>query len=397
MANSAGSTIVLEGFADGVVREAARATLAKVGGQVTVGFAFFSPDYRDNLEDFLEIVQLHGHVPLLVGCSGIGLIGAAVEAEQLSGFSLLFLNLPATRVTPVVIGADEAAEPDAAGRWRQAAGVADSAGQAPGAWVAMIDPRACDVERWVAGWNRAFPGVPVVGGLLSGNRGGEDLVVFQGRRPVEGAGVAVGFAGGVRLVPLVSQSCRPIGEPITITGAERNVIFRLGAHTAYEALNLSFAELGDAEKAQARGNLFAGLASSEYVEDFRRGDFLIRNIIGADPDSGAVAIAGRPRVGQTMQFQFRDGASAIEDFRGRAGELRDRLVKPFASLLFSCTGRGRALFGTPDADACGLVEVFGPHPGAGVFCDGEIGPIGEANYIHGYTASAALFVSPPVA
>ena len=89
---------------------------------------------------------------------------------------------------------------------------------------------------------------------------------------------------GLRVMAIVSQGCRPIGEPLTVTRAESNVIYSLGARPAYEALESAFEGLSDGEKAGAKGNLFAGIAGTEDVEDFKPGHFLIRNILGADPN-----------------------------------------------------------------------------------------------------------------
>ena len=143
---------------------------------------------------------------------------------------------------------------------------------------------------------------------------------------------------------------------------------------------------------RAAGNLFAGLAMSEYIDEFKTGDFLVRNLIGADPEHGVVAIGAFPRVGQTLQFQLRDRASADEELRQLTAQAAAR-VRPFASLVFACNGRGRHLFGEPSHDARLLAERFGAQPSAGFFCNGEIGPVGGKNFVHGYTASIALFAS----
>jgi small ligand-binding sensory domain FIST len=156
-------------------------------------------------------------------------------------------------------------------------------------------------------------------------------------------------------------------------------------------LDEAYQSLRDREKEAARGNLFAGLAMREDLDEFHRGDFLIRNILGADESSGAVAVGAFPRVGQTVQWQLRDRKAADDDLRRRATRLVDAGSKPFASLVFSCGGRGRHLFGTPNHDAGVMAEVFGPHPSAGFFCNGEIGPVGGRNFVHGYTASTVLF------
>jgi small ligand-binding sensory domain FIST len=207
------------------------------------------------------------------------------------------------------------------------------------------------------------------------------------------AAVAVGFRGHVQVSGLVSQGCRPIGEPLTITKADHHIIHTLASRAAYEQLQTAFQSLPERMRERAQGNILVGLAMSEYMEDFHSGDFLVRSILGGDPDNGVLAVGANPRVGQTLQFQLRDRDAAD-------GELRELLQRkhrelnppPFAALLFTCGGRGKHLFGGPHHDA-GLVEsVFGPLPMAGCFCNGEIGTVGRRAYLHGFTASTAFFV-----
>lgn len=387
MPNAAASRLVLSAYSETVVAEAARSALHEVGGRVSCAFVFCSADYRAQLAEFLEVLQVHGHIPLIVGCSGAGLVGTAKEAEAASGFSLLVMHLPETQLVPFSFSAANAPDWDDAAAWRAAAGGADV-----DSWMLLADPTAVPAEQWLATWDRAFPGTPCFGGLASGGREVEDMFVFRDHELLDGGGVALGFRGGVTIQTLVSQGCRPIGEALPVTAAEENIIHALGSRPAWRILDDAFQSLSDSEKAAAKGNLFAGLAMTEYREEFHRGDFLIRNILGADQHTGSVAVAAFPRVGQTVQYQLRDASAADEDITHLAKAIRSDGVKPFASLLFSCGGRGRGLFGKPDHDAAVLAENFGAHPSAGFFCNGEIGPVAGRNFIHGYTASAALFV-----
>jgi small ligand-binding sensory domain FIST len=386
MPNAAVSRLVLSGYSEPLVAEAARDALHEIGGRVSCGFVFCSADYRENLPDFLEILQLNAHVPILAGCSGSGLIGTAAEAESAQGFTLLLLHLPDTELRPFHFSDRDlpAWEDDAA--WRQAAGP-----QRMDAWMMLADPSQGITEPLLRAWNDSTGGVPVFGGLGSGGADGSDIFVFRDRELLEGGGVLLGFRGGVKIHTLVSQGCRPIGEPLPVTKAEHNVVHTLGSRPAYQVLDEAFQALSEREKKRAGGNLFAGLAIREDREEFHRGDFLIRNILAADESSGAVALGAFPRVGQTLQYQLRDAGAADEDLRHLAGDLAADRVKPFGSLLFSCGGRGRGMFGAPNHDASVLAEMLGPHPSAGFFCNGEIGPIGGRNFVHGYTASAALF------
>lgn len=386
MKNAAASRLVSAPFSEALVETTARELLAEIGGRVTCAFVFASADYRDHLPDFLELIQVHGHVPVLAGCSGSGLIGTAQEAEAAAGFSLLFLYLPNTVLHVFPFTTADVENFDSAEACLAATGLrADEVD----AWITLANPVAIDIESWLKAWNAAWPGVPCLGGLGSGGRRGDQIFLFQDRKPVEAA-LAIGLRGGVRVQTVVSQGCRPIGEPLTITGAEGNVVTSLGSRAAYERLTETCESLPEADRELASGNLFAGLAMSEYIDDFKTGDFLVRNLIGADPHTGVIAIGALPRVGQTLQFQLRDRDSAHEELLRLLRGRQEEGVKPFASLIFSCTGRGKHLFGISHHDAGAVAEIFGALPSTGFFCNGEIGPVGEQNFVHGYTASLAL-------
>lgn len=356
----------------------------RAGGPTALAFAFVTPDYAPYLEEFSEMVRVDGHVIELVGATGAGLTAGAEENEEGGGFALLALSAQEGTFEVLAFDQGRLEESTDPGFWRKLCGVKN-----PSAWIALSNPFSFDTERWLAEWNAAWPDVPCIGGLASGSSDGENVGVFHNGRLFDALVVSV---SGMRVMCVVSQGCRPIGEPLTVTRAESNVVYSLGARPAYEALESAFEGLTEGEKAGAKGNLFAGLAGTEYVEEFKPGDFLIRNILGADPNSGAVAIGGFPRVGQTLQYQLRDRNAADAEWRSvlRTAAMESGRA-PLASLLFACTGRGSRLFGSKGHDAGLLEEILGPHASAGFFCNGEIGPLGGRNYIHSYSATSALF------
>ncbi len=335
-----------------------------------VAFVFCDPDYVEFLPELSDILRVDGHITDVVGCTARGRTFGSHEFEEGSGCSVLALSGDIAEPVPLELPAERVP-----GR--------------PNAFVTLVNPFALPAEEWLEAWNVAHPGVPCVGGLASG-RADDDVAVFHNGRIVDG--VAVPLHGSLTLLPVLSQGCRPIGEPLTVTRAEHNVVYALGGQPAYSALENAFQSLSDAEKSTARGNLFAGIAGNEYVDEFKPGDFLIRNIIGADPNSGAVVIGDVPRIGQTLQYQLRDRSAAEADLARAfsAGNLAG--IKPLASLLFSCLGRGRGFFGEPDQDAGRLAGATAPAPSCGFFGNGEIGPVAGRNAIHGHTAAAAIFV-----
>lgn len=389
MPAQAASCTVLGKFNEDAVKQSAAELLRRLGGKADCAFAFVSQDYHEHLEDFSELVQLFGHVPQVFGCSGTGLVGSKVELEGESGFSLLMLYLPDTQIRPFTFTQAQIEESGGPAFWQMESGLE------PGeidAWIVLADPVSLSLESWLQDWNLAWPGIPCLGGLASSAKGSEGIFVFHNGQPVKGGGLAVALSGGITVRSVLSQGCRPIGEPLPITQTDRNIVLSLGSRPAFEALSAAISDLSEEERELAKGNLFAGLATSEYVDEFKYGDFLIRNIMAADPQSGAVAISAMPRVGQTLQYQLRDQKSALKDARNLLQREAARSEKPFGALVFACNGRGSHLFGEPHQDAKAIAAAFGDLPAAGFFCNGEIGPVGEKSYIHGYSLSVALLL-----
>lgn len=402
MQNRAASRLVSQEYSEEAVAHAARACREELGGPVTCGIVFATPHYLPHLEDFLDTLRLEGHIPTLVGACAHGVIAQRVEQEFGPAFSLLLLSLPDAKVTPVEIPAEFLERELDPGELLE---LTDCAAADMSGWLMLLDGSAPVTEDFMATWNRAYPGVPTVGGLAGVPQAVADAIEAEAEvqppaepclildgRCATGSGVLLGLSGNVRVETIVSQGCRPIGFPLTITSADHNLVFKMGSQTAYEVLDHVFQSLNDREKANARGNLLAGLAGSEYVEDFKRGDFLIRSILGADPSSGAVVLGAAARVGQTMQYQMRDREAAEEDLRDMCTALVERQVEPCAALIFSCVGRGRRLFGAPHHDALEIARRFQDPATCGFFCDGEVGPVTGATHLHTFTASIALIV-----
>jgi small ligand-binding sensory domain FIST len=386
MPQHAVSRLVTGPFDEAVVRRTAMELREQLAGPATFGLVFVTPDYAEKAADFLEVVRIYGQVPTLIGCSGVGLVGTAQEQEDGSGFSLLLASFPGVRATAVPFDQDMVETAAGPGYWPEKTGISQAK-----AWLVFVNPFSLNVEHWLKQWNEAYAHVPIFGGLAGGAPGDPEAWVFHNDRPVSG-GVALALEGDIAVHSVVSQGCKPIGEPLTVTQAERNVLLKLGSRPAYDVLSDVYKDLTDAEREQAKGHLFAGIAVSEYLEEYKRGDFLVRNIIGADPNSGAVAINAVPRVGQTLQYQLRDSRVANDELKRLLTAQADfNTIHPYAGLLCTCHGRGRGLFGDANHDA-GLINQFFPGlPVAGLFANVQIGPVGDRSFAHGYTASLALF------
>jgi small ligand-binding sensory domain FIST len=385
MTPRAASRVFVGRYSEDAVIGVARDLREEMGTNASLGFLFVTQEWRPQIEDTLELIRLHGHVPQLVGCSGWGVIGRKREVEGEPGFSLLLLSLPAGSFTVTQIDENAALESPGPDFWHTSTGVAPSEARS---WIILANPYFGGVETWLEDFSAAYPRVPVLGGLASA-RNAEIFLMRDGDispAPL----LAIALKQGLVVLPLVSQGCRPIGDPSPITKAEENLILEIGNFPAYQALEAAFLSIPAEQRVSVRNNLFLGLAVSEYIEDFKQGDFLIRNILGADPQIGALAVGAYPRVGQTVQFQLRDSKSAREDLILASEAVKRRMFGPIGILLFSCAGRGRGLFGTSDHDAGTLAYILGDLPLAGFFCNGEIGPVGAKTFLHGYTASAAV-------
>jgi small ligand-binding sensory domain FIST len=358
--------------------------------RVSLGLLFMTPHYFEAAPRILELLRVCAEIPLLIGCSSSSLIIGAREIEDEPGLALALFSLPGAELRGVHFTQEQVEEANGPGYWALETGL--TAEQLNG-WLAFADPFHMDADAWLRGWNEAYAPKPIVGGLASGDFTQRATQLYLDGQVFEEGGVAVAVAGDVELQSVISQGCTPIGETWTITKTEGNIIHQIANRPAYEVLQETFTRLPEQEQRKARGNLFVGLVVNEYLEDFHRGDFLVRNIVGADPQAGSLAVGALPRQGQTMQFQRRDAAAATEDMTDLLERLSRRLAGRaiYGGCLCTCNGRGHRLFGHPNHDAGLVQEKLGPMELAGFFCNGEIGPIGERNFLHGYTASLAVF------
>jgi len=359
--------------------------------QVTLGLVFMTPKYFPQAKQILEILRVHARIPLLAGCSSTALVVGDEEIEDDAGIALALYALPGAQLDGFYFTQSQVETASGGNYWRRPTGI--EAEQTNG-WLAFVDPFHLDSESWLRGWNEAYPNLPVYGGLASGLFADQTTQVYLNGEVYEEGGVAISVGGEVALAGVISQGCTPIGDTWTLTRVEQNLIHRIANRPAYEVLSETVGKLSSEDQRKMRGNLFIGLVVNEYLEDFHRGDFLVRNLIGGDPQTGVLAVGALPRAGQTMQFQRRDAAAASEDMSELLTRTHDQLrgTTVYGGCLCCCNGRGKHLFGKSGHDARLVQQQFGGIGLAGFFCNGEIGPVGERNFLHGYTASLALFV-----
>ena len=324
-----------------------------------------------------------GPVPL-IGCVADGVIGGAREVESEPAVSLWL----AAGLGPV-----ETFAMDFVGTASGGAFGGYLFGPSPeGVHLMLCDPFTFPAGDLLTHLNSSAPGAVVMGGMASGGLAQRQSRLFLDDRVITHGAVGAHLPQA-EIHPMVAQGCRPVGEPFTITGADASMILELGGKPPLERLQDLAAALHGRDRELLAQGVHLGLVINSSEAEPGQGDFLIRGLVGADPESGAVAVGGEVEVGQAVQFHVRDADSADEDLRRtlkrEAAALGAR--PPAGALLFTCNGRGSRLFPEPDHDAGLLAETLGQIPVAGFFCAGEIGPVGGRNFLHTFTASTALF------
>ena len=374
-------------------REAARRAVdearASLGGlPPALAVLFASAHFFDSAEDLaVAVTEQAGPVPL-IGCVAEAVAGGPREVESEPAVSLWL----AAGLGPVETYAMEFVRTSSGGTF----GGYRFDVEPGGVHLMLCDPFTFPAGDLLAHLNDHVPGTVVMGGMASGG-----LRLRQSRLFLDGRVLAEGAVGAhlpeAEVHPLVAQGCRPVGDPYTTTRAEGNVIFELGGRPPVVRLQELAAALSSRDRELLVQGLQVGLVIDEYQAESRQGDFLIRSVVGADPESGAIAVGEEIAVGQTVQFHVRDAESADEDLQRTLA--RESTVlggrQAAGALLFTCNGRGSRLFPGPDHDAGLIAKALGKIPVAGFFCAGELGPVGGQNFLHAFTASIALFPDVP--
>jgi small ligand-binding sensory domain FIST len=373
---------------DVALREAIAAARGELGGgQADLGVVFVSAAHGGSIRPALELAADLVPARHVIGTTAEGVLAGDREYEAGPAVVVWLARLPGAWLEPVSLEYMQTPEGGSFAGWPERL-----SGEWPAnaALVLLADPFSFPVDAFVKRMEEDHPGVPIVGGMASGGGQPGTNTLVAGPRTYDSGAVGVVVGGGVRVRPVVSQGCRPVGRPLVITKAQENLIVELGGVPALQRLREMYGDLDEVDRELVRSSLHVGRVASEYRDTFRRGDFLVRNVMGADPDTGVIAVGDLVRTGQTVQFHVRDAASADEDLR----ELlcgTPRPVSPAGALMFTCNGRGSRLFAEPSHDARTLQDCLGPLPTAGFFAQGEIGPIGSRTFLHGFTASIALF------
>ena len=368
--------------------ETVPAALSQAGGEADLALCFFSMEHAEAAGDLVRVLAERSGGATVLGCTAQGVIGTGQELEDTPALALWVARLPGVRLRPFHLRLVELPEGYGIVGW-------------PGfeatervKVLLLADPFSFPADRFLERLNEEQPGLPVIGGMASGatEPGGHRMLL--GTDAVRQGAVGVALSGPVEVRTVVSQGCRPVGAPYAVTRADGNLVQELGGRPAVQRLRELLSGASPHEQSLIAGGIQIGRVIDEHKADFGRGDFLIRNLLGADPQSGAVAVGDAVELGQTMQFHVRDAAAAGEELAALLDPVPSWRPGPGGVLLFSCNGRGRRFFGVPNHDAAKVAEATAAVPMAGFFAQGELGPVGGRNFLHSYTASMALFCEP---
>jgi small ligand-binding sensory domain FIST len=321
----------------------------------------------------------------LMGCGAGGVIGEMREVEAGTAVSVWAAALDGGTATPFH------AEVEALG---EGGGILTGLPELDGAAGALLlaDPFTFPTDAVLRELSVATPMLPLLGGLASGRSPDAETPLLLGEEVVTTGAVGVRF-DGVEVLPCVSQGAAPIGPELTITACDGSIIVELAGRPALEKLRDTIEALTVEDLRLVQGGLLMGIVIDPNKPDYEQGDFLVRGLVGADPDTGRVAVGTDVRPGQVVRLHARDAASADRDLRD-ALSARMRALggrPPAGALLISCNGRGTGMFGHAHHDASALDHVLGGAPAAGFFAAGEIGPVGGEYFVHGFTATVAVF------
>jgi small ligand-binding sensory domain FIST len=369
----------------GAIEASDAARLELGGAPADLVLAFASGSHLETPETTLEGIHDVLDPEVLIGCGAGGVLGCGHEVEEGTAVSIWAASLGPGSATPFYAGVEELDDGLAV------YGMPDLEGA--GGAILLPDPIAFPTDQVLEALAQRAPTVPIVGGVASARTSEGEPALFLGEEVIEGGGAVGVRLDGVELLPCVSQGAAPFGPELTITAADGHVIHELAGKPALAKLRDVLTDLPLRQRSMLNDGLLVGIVVEGGKPEYVQGDFLVRGLLGADPTEGSVAVGAPVEPGQVVRLHARDAGSADRDLR-EALDLRVEALgghAPAGTLMFTCNGRGRGLFGTPDHDAGAVEAAFAGAPSAGFFAAGEIGPVGGSAFLHGFTATLAVF------
>jgi small ligand-binding sensory domain FIST len=367
-----------------------------------LALVFISAAFASEFSRVVPLLMARLQVKALIGCSGGGVIGRDAqgqtqEIEDQPALSVCLAYLPEVEINAFHVTVEDLPDMDSSpSRWTELIGVPVETNPH---FVLLADPFSSGITDLLQGLDYAYPTAVKVGGLASVGSVTRSSGLFCNDRYYQEGAVGVALSGNIVMEAIVAQGCRPIGQPYQVTEGDRNIVMSIetspsdGSESSKPQPPLAilqdlFQTLSEDDRALAQHSLFVGIARDAFQQTLHQGDFLIRNLLGVDPKNGAIAIGDRVRPGQRIQFHLRDAEASADDLELLLKRYQTQLQPgsaPAGALMFACLGRGEGLYGKPNFDSRLFGEFFDV-PLSGFFCGGEIGPVGDATFLHGYTS-----------
>ncbi len=387
-ANALSTLPSLEAAVTDVVQQA----VSSLTAPADLGLVFISSAFTSEYSRLLPLLRERLAVPVLIGCSGGGIIGTSQwgqtkELESEPALCLTLARLPGVNIHPFHVIAEELPDLDSPpSAWLDLIGVSPS----PTPYFILLSGSlSSGITDLLKGLDFAYPGSVTVGGQASGGGISGRTTLFYNDCLYHEGTIGISLSGNIVLEAIVAQGCRPIGKPHQVTKGDRNIILELDEQVPLIVLRDLIASLSEEERMLAQNSLSVGMAMDEFKQDLHPGDFLIRSILGVDPSAGAIAITDYIRPGQRLQFHLRDGQASAEDLEFLLMHYQKQQVSEtaaFGALMFSCVARGEGLYGKPNVDSELFRRYLKNIPLTGFFCNGEIGPVSGSTFLHNYTS-----------
>lgn len=352
---------------------------------------FVSSQHAPHFDVLAELLQREFENSFLFGCGALAVIGGGREIEDRPALSLSGALLPGVRMRGTHLDAAQVpplhAEPHV---WEDALQL--TANQQP-SFLILADPLSFETQPLLKGLDRVYPSSNKIGGLASGAKQVGAAALYLGKQVYHSGAITLALTGNVRIDTIVAQGCRPIGDPMFITSAHDNLIREIDGHAPREVLATLFEVLPAPDRDLFSQSLFLGVAMRGDASEYAVGDFLIRTILGMDPQTGALWLNAQVPPNSVVQFHLRDASTSAYDLERALTQYRASMppASPSGALLFSCLGRGIGLYGQADHDSNAFRRLVADIPVAGFFGNGEIGPVQNSTYLHGYTSAFAVF------
>lgn len=351
--------------------------------------AFLTSDYRGHTPVVLARLSYLAGTPYVAGCSAAGVLTDEHESEGGPALGVLLVRSDSLRATPFLFDGDDERGYDTGQRIGERFATSREADDLVMVWP---DPYHVRPDRLLRGLGDALDGVPVAGAAAAGTDPEHGTFQFSGEDCRARAVSGIRLGGGFRYRVVVSQGCRPLGAPVRITACHENLIMEINGRPAMDVLRERAPDGVLDDRDTAFDHLFVGLAPGRDVDAARAGDYLVRSIVAADPDTGVLAIGDVVDEGQPIVFAIREGAAARDDLTRSIARMRSEHgpIDARFALYFNCLARGRGLYGEDGVDSRILREAFPGVPILGFSCNAEMAPLLGENHLFTYTGVLVL-------